>query len=147
MKLTDQTVMGSCYKHGKAKNMHQRHNSLGGSAPPPPLLGNFGTKFSEMSFSHFKTYFTQIAVVTFTQQFRMIDSNNFTLSSMFSFQNAWPIKRKPEYTLLLFHIFSHFLGACENWTGPQLANFLKVLSLILVNLQAMSGGKKCHFRW
>ena len=26
----------------------------------PPSLGNLGTKFSEMSFPHFKTYFTQI---------------------------------------------------------------------------------------
>ena len=26
----------------------------------PPSLGNLGTKFSEMSFPHFKTYFAQI---------------------------------------------------------------------------------------
>ena len=37
----------------------------------------------------FKTLFMHIsALVTFTQQFKMIDSNNFTLSSMFSFQNV-----------------------------------------------------------
>ena len=59
----------------------------------PPLLGNLGTKFSEMSFPHFKTYYTQIGrcYLFNTQQLKMIDSKNFTLSSMSSFQNAWPI--------------------------------------------------------
>ena len=57
----------------------------------------------------------------------MIDSNNVTPSSMFSFQNAWPIKRKAVYTLVLFHILSHFPVACENRIGSQLVYFLKVL--------------------
>ena len=50
------------------------------------------------------------AIVIFRQPFKMFDSNNFTLSSMFSFQNAWPIKRKAVYTLSLvhFHMFIHF---------------------------------------
>ena len=72
----------------KAKNMCQR-------------LRNLGAKFSETSFPHFKTYFTQINhCYHLRQQFNRFDSNNFTLSSMISFQNAWPIKRKAVYTLL-----------------------------------------------
>ena len=48
-----------------AKNMHQRCTfwGVGGSGVQdmaPPLLGNLGAKFSETSFSHFKTYFMQI---------------------------------------------------------------------------------------
>ena len=76
------------------------------------------------------------AVVIFRQQLKTFDSKNFTLSSMFSFQNEWPIKTKAVYTLVLFHIFIHFLvkiGSDHN--------------LILVNLQAVSGSKKCCFRW
>ena len=44
---------------GKAKNMHQRCNLLGGGGVrrvrdvAPLLLGNLGANFSEMSFSHF----------------------------------------------------------------------------------------------
>ena len=69
------------------------------------------------------------ATVTFTLQFQMIDSNNFTLSSMFSFQNAWPIKRKVAYNVYFstFNIFIHFLVACEDGIGSQLVHFLKVL--------------------
>ena len=75
------------------------------------------------------------ALVIFRQQLKTFDSNNFTLSSMFSFQNVWPIKTKAVYTSVLFHIFFHFLvkiGSDHN--------------LILVNLQAVAGGKKCCFR-
>ena len=50
------------------------------------------------------------AVVIFRQQFKPFDPNNFTLSSMFSFQNVWHIRRKAVYTLILFHkTFIHFL--------------------------------------
>ena len=42
---------------------------------------------------------------------------------MFSFQNAWPIKRKAVYTLVHFHIFIHYLDQI----GSQLAYFLKQL--------------------
>ena len=53
------------------------------------------------------------------------------LSSMFSFQNAWPIKRKAVYRYILvpvlFHIFIRFLVACENWIRSQLVYFLQVL--------------------
>ena len=62
-----------------------------------PLLGNLGAKFSETSFPHFKTYFAQIGrCCLYTTIF--IDSNNFTWSWFFSFQNAWPIKRKAVYS-------------------------------------------------
>ena len=44
---------------------------------------------------------------------------------MFSFQNAWPTKRKAAYSLVLFYI--HFLVACENQIGSQPVYFLKVL--------------------
>ena len=52
---------------------------------------------------------SKLAVVFFRQQFKMFDSNNFILSSMHSFQNAWPIKRKAVYTLVLFDIFIYLL--------------------------------------
>ena len=64
------------------------------------------------------------AVVIFRQQFKMFDPNNFTPSSMFFFQNAWPIKETSEYTLILFHTFIHFLDRI----GSQLAYFLKLLN-------------------
>ena len=57
-------------------------------------LGDLVAKFSEMSFPHFKTYFMQMAVIIFRRQFKTFDCNNFSLSSTFSSQNAWPIKRK-----------------------------------------------------
>ena len=85
---------------------------------------------------NFKTYFTQIAVVSFTQLFRTVDST-------FSFQNVWPIKRKAVYTFVLVHIFIHVLVAHENQIGLQLV-FFKTTSIILVNLQVASGNK---FYW
>ena len=75
------------------------------------------------------------AIVIFRQQLKTFDSNNFTLSSMFSFQNVCPIKTKAVYTSVLFHIFFHFLvkkGSDHN--------------LILVNLQAVASSKKCCFK-
>ena len=53
----------------------------------------------------------------------MFDFNDFARSSMFSFQNAWPIKRKAVYTLALFHIFNHFLVR----VGCITTYFLKLL--------------------
>ena len=38
------------------------------------------------------------AVDIFRQQPKTFAPNNFTLYSLFSFQNAWPIKRKAVYT-------------------------------------------------
>ena len=37
------------------------------------------------------------SAIVILRQFKMFDSNNFTLPSMFSFQNAWLIKRKAVY--------------------------------------------------
>ena len=43
------------------------------------------------------------------------------------------------YALILFHIFVHFL----DWIRSQLAySFLNCTYLILINLQAVTGGKK-----
>ena len=63
------------------------------------------------------------------------------MSSMLSFQNAWPIKREAVYTLVHFHIFIYYL----NRIGSQLAYFFNKTYSMLVNLQAISGGKKCCF--
>ena len=70
----------------------------------------------------------------FGRQFKTFDSNNSSLSSVFYFQNVWPIKRKARYTFVLSH-FIHF--PCDYQIRSQL------LFLILVNLQALAGGKKC----
>ena len=63
-----------------------------------------------MSFPHFKTSFTQIGhCYLYRQQLKTFDSKNFALSLMFSFQTEWPIKKKAVCTLVLFHVFIHFL--------------------------------------
>ena len=66
---------------------------------------------------------------------------------MFSFQNAWPTKRKAVYTLVLstYLFISSWhvrIGSDHNITCV----LFKSTSLILVNLQAVAGGKKCFFR-
>ena len=43
--------------------------------------------------------FIETPLVIF-RQFKTLNSNNFTPSSMFSFQNAWPTKRKALYTYI-----------------------------------------------
>ena len=78
------------------------------------------------------------AVVIFRQQLKTFDSNNFTLSSMFSFQNEWPIKTKALYILVLFHIHS-FISILVKIGSDH--------NLILVNLQAVARSKKCCFKW
>ena len=45
-------------------------------------------------------YFKQIGHCFLRQQFKMFDSNNFTQSSMRSFQNVWPIKRKVVFSFI-----------------------------------------------
>ena len=71
-----------------------------------PSRGNLEAEFSERSFPHSKTYFTQIGRSLFLDNnLKRFISNNLTLSTMFSSQNAWPIKRKAVYTLVLFHIY------------------------------------------
>ena len=107
------------FKAGKAKYMPQMCTFLwggggkgvveGGSGVRhgPTLTGKFMSlwaKFSETSFPHFTTYFTQIGHCYLKTMilFKTFECNNFTLSSMFSFQNACPIKRKAVYTFI-FH--------------------------------------------
>ena len=82
-------------------------------------------KFFETSFPYFKTYFMQIGCCYLynRQQFKTFDPINFTLSSGFSFQNAWPIKIEGVYTLLLFHVSIHFLDRI----GSQFVYFLKLI--------------------
>ena len=106
-------------------------------------LRNLGAKFSETSFPHFKTYFTQINhCYHLRQQFNRFDSNNFTLSSMISFQNAWPIKRKAVYTLLCLLQYL-FIFLVRIRLGH---NFLfQKSTFLLVNLQAVAGGRKFCF--
>ena len=58
------------------------------------------------------------------------------MSSMFSFQNVWPIKRKAVYTNVLLRTFIHFLVACENLIRSQLVCFLKYL---IFNFSKLSG--------
>ena len=48
---------------------------------------------------------------------------------MFSFQNAWPIKRKAVYTLVLFHMQCIHSFPCENQIRSQLVYFLKQLGV------------------
>ena len=71
----------------------------------------------------------------------MFDSNNFTLSSLLSFQNVWPIKRKAVYTLVLFHIYLPYSFSLweSDWITTSL--FLNLLFLILVNLHVVAGRK------
>ena len=52
----------------------------------PPSLGNLGAKYSHI----LRPILRKSAVVIFRQQFKAFDSNNFTMSLMFSFQNACP---------------------------------------------------------
>ena len=62
------------------------------------LLGNLGAKFSETSFLHFKTYrvfYANLSLSSLDNNFvKKFNSNNFTLSSMFSFQSLCSRKRK-----------------------------------------------------
>ena len=48
-------------------------------------MGNLGAMFSETSLLILRPYLCKPALVTFTHQFKMTDSNNFALCSMFSF--------------------------------------------------------------
>ena len=60
----------------------------------------------------------------------MFDPNNFTLYLLFSFQNAWPVKRKAVYTLVLFYIYYSFSSLDGNTTCVR----FKTTYFILVNL-------------
>ena len=69
----------------------------------------------------------------------MIYSSNFTLSSMFPFQNAWPIKRKAVYNVY-FSTFPYIhLFPCGMWKSDWITTctFFKSTSLILVNLRLL----------
>ena len=76
------TDIGSrSFMDGKAKNIYF---SPGGAAVEWGTPGNF-------LFPYFQTYFAQICCrAILRQQIKKLDSNNFTMSLMFSFQNACP---------------------------------------------------------
>ena len=95
-----------------------------------PLLGNLRAKFSETSFSHFKTFFTQIShcyLFTTIILFKRIDSNNFTLSSMFPFQNVWPVKRKAVYT---YSSTCNYYYYEDHWLHAKVQNVLRHFLMI-----------------
>ena len=69
----------------RQKNMRQRYTFLGS--------GGSGSSLKPHSLI-FRPILRKSAIVIFRQQFKTFDSNNFTLSSMFSFQHVWPMKRK-----------------------------------------------------
>ena len=100
------------------------------------LLGNLGAKFSETSFLHFKTYsvfYANLSLSSLDNNFlKKFYSSNFTLSSMFSFQNLCSRKRKAvHYTLVLFRIFIRFLVSY---------NLLILLKLHTVKFQKYAPG-------
>ena len=114
---------------GKAKKCARGELSLGGGDSgvrdmASTSLWNLGANSLKRHSLILRPILRKSAIVIFRQQFKTFDSNNFTLSSMFSFQNAWPIKRKAAYTLVPFHIFIHYLDQI----GSQLAYFLKQLT-------------------
>ena len=70
----------------------------------------------------------------------MFDSNNFTLSSLLSFQNVWPIKEKLCCILKFFFIYIYSFSLWESgWITTSF--FLNLLFLILVNLHVVAGRK------
>lgn len=76
------------------------------------------------------------------QQFKMFDSNNFTLSSK---PTTHKMKSCVHVYLSTFpYLFIHF--PFEKRIGSQLSFFKIHFFFILVNLQEVAGGKKCCFR-
>ena len=87
------------------------------------------------------------AVLTLKQQFKTIDSNNFTLSSMLFPKCMAHIERKAVYTY--FSTFPHIHSfSCGMWESDWITTcvFFESTSLILVNLRDVASGKKCCFR-
>ena len=108
---------------------------------PSPLLRNLGAEFSEMSFSHFTTYFMQIGHCYLKTTIKLFHSDSNVL-----FPKCMTHKKKSCVYFSTFpYIFIHF--PCENPIGLQLLFFKILFYLILVNLQAFARGKKCCFRW
>ena len=52
----------------------------------PPSLGSLRAKYSHI----LRPILRKLAIVIFRQQFKAFDSNNFTMSLMFSFENVCP---------------------------------------------------------
>ena len=66
---------------------------------------------------HYLIYPNQL-LLTLVKQFKMFDSNNLTLSSMLSFQNAWPL-------CILRHTSIYSFITLQDRIGSQLEYFLK----------------------
>ena len=105
---------------GKAQDMCQRHTLMGGRG-----VVEWGTwlgpccEILELSplKGHSLNILSKLAILFFIQQFKMFDSNNFTPSSMRSFQNSWPTKKSCVYLSNFPYIHSF---TCENRIGSQL---------------------------
>ena len=110
---------------GKAKNIHQRCTFLveGRRDMARPYLEIQELSSLKCHSLILTPIFHKSVVVIFRQQLKTFDSKNFTLSSMFSFQNEWPIKTKAVHTLVLFHKYIHSFP-CENKIRSQF-NFSK----------------------
>ena len=65
----------------------------------------------------------------------MFDPNNFSLSSMLSFQNVWPIKRKAVYTV---HIVLYYFSIYSFIALIRLDQNLRISTcIILVNFKSL----------
>ena len=96
---------------GKTKNMCQRCTFLGGRGQWSEGHGfNLAVKFWS-----FYDLFLRKSAIIFRQQFKMFDSNNFTLSSTLSLHDVWPIKRKAVYILVHFHISIYYLDQIDHY--------------------------------
>ena len=70
------------------------------------------------SLKHHSLIFPNQLLLTLVKQFKMFDSNNLTLSSMLSFQNAWPL------CILRYTSIYSFI-TLQDRIGSQLEYFLK----------------------
>ena len=70
------------------------------------------------SLKHHSLIYPNQLLLTLVKQFKMFDSNNLTLSSMLSFQNAWPL------CILRYTSIYSFI-TLQDRIGSQLEYFLK----------------------
>ena len=122
---------------GKAKNVHQRCTFLGAGGSgvwdmAPPLLGNLGTKFSETSFP-----LPPARALRFLHSYRERD---------ILVRGSHSLIQRPVFTQICRPYIHSF--PCGMWESHQITTwvFLESTSLMLVNLKAVAGVKKCCFR-
>ena len=73
----------------KAKNIPQRCTFFGGSGERDMVLPEEELSSLKHHSLSLRPLLHKSTIVIFRQQFEMFDPNNFTLSSMLLFQNAW----------------------------------------------------------